>query len=224
MHKLFCINSPDGTETVAIDSDDDIISVATMLSEKIIIEFEDKTVKQIVKRDYSFFDKDERSVIIKECEKSLQKHRNEYKAMIFFVLCGYIRQEEILNCDGFFLFRLKEYAACIENCVDDAVNDYLLKIESDSMLKILSDYVKVQSPLTELLVIMYDEDKYVAADENGDIIFTLMSYDDILLDIILSIMPKMIAVINYEDFENKEILDDIIKIFENRIIFVYTNS
>ena len=73
-----------------------------------------------------------------------------------------------------------------------------------------------------------DMDKAVeavnSAIENGDIIFTLMSYDDILLDIILSIMPKMIAVINYEDFENKEILDDIIKIFENRIIFVYTNS
>lgn len=221
MRKLFCINGKE-SKTYVLENDDDIISTAYKLSDKIMNEYENKTVLSIIEKDYAFFTKSDKKAIAVNAEKKLAECKHKNRVMIFFTLYKYIKQEVLINIHGFFVFRLRDYRSTIEKCVDEAVDDFLTKTEYDGTVKILSDYINLCNPTTELLMIMYDENKYIATDKNGEIIFSLKGYDDILIDVVIGILPKQIAIINPDSFENAELINTVTDIFKNKIIYLKT--
>lgn len=220
MRKEFRINSCEGIKKVVLASDDDIIKTAFNLTNIIFNQYEDKIINHIINTEYPFFETSERMFIKGECKKNIKKHRSELQSIIFYSLLEYVKTEDNIIIDGYVAFRLKKYISVINKYIDNVINDYLIKKESDELIESLIVYTELQIPMTELIVVLYDVNEYIVADESGEIIFTLKNYDDVLLDAILTLSPNKIAIVNPNSFANKELLETIAKIYRNKVIFV----
>ena len=220
MRKEFRINSCEGIKKVVLVSDDDIIKTAFNLTNIIINQYEDKIINHIINTEYPFFEKNEQMFIKGECKNNIKKHRSELQSIIFYSLLEYVTTEDSIIIDGYVAFRLKKYISVINKYIDSVINDYLVKKECDELIEALTVYTELQIPMTELIVVLYDVNKYIVADESGEIIFTLTNYDDVLLDAILTLSPNKIAIVNPDSFANKELLETIVKIYRNKVIFV----
>ena len=219
MNKQFQINFLTGCKTVNLKSDDDIIKLALMLSANIINDYEEKIIDTIIKNDCSVFDPDERSLIKDKSIKKISHHKKELQSVIFCALCKYIKDEDVINIEGYVIFRLENYKKYLGNYVEDAVNEYINEAELDEIADTLAFFAQMQPSVTEFVILLYDEDKYIIADESGEVFLSLANYDNILLDILLSISPERIAIINADKFDNQYLVEMIIKVFGSKIIF-----
>lgn len=222
MQKRLQINNNCDVQEIVLNSDIEVSELAMELTNLIFSQYELIILEKILKKNYNYLEKGEQMFIKEECRRHLNKERKNIQKLIMNKIIDYLQTEHIINIEGFVAFRLQEYISEIENTLDFAVNELIVEREYEQLIDGLVLYIELQVPLIDTVNIVCDHDKYIVSDSKGNEIFTLIHYDDVLLDVILTLAPRSIIIIHSELFSNRELLDTLIKVFGSRVCFLNT--
>lgn len=89
--------------------------------------------------------------------------------------------------------------------------------EYSELIDFVTLYVNMQEALIDKILITVENNKYVILDSSKNILFSLIEYDDALLDLVVTLAPKKIEFYNILNFKNRELIKIIINIFKERV-------
>ncbi len=141
---------------------------------------------------------------------------DDIRKYIFENVSEYIHENEIIDIEGFIIFRLKNIWEITERAAEEYIN---IKNEYDCLIGFLSDFTQNTPNICDTIKVVAHEGNYSVYDENMAIMAYVKSYDDTLLDIILNIAPQKIYIYNKEFFTSKSLLDNICAIFKDKVVF-----
>ena len=216
------------------NKDDIFIYNLSEILTKCILEFYEKNiVKRIVNSDYFYFDGKEKNMIYRNCYELLDdSNSNDFvirKERIFSCLQNYILENKFFILDGFVNFRLFEYNSLIEECVDVAVNKFIIDKEYKEFIELLRGYIKSQKARTDTIHIIYSNSEPILMDENKNVLFydnqfehakylsdITFSSKDYCLNALLNLLPKKIIIHLIADED--EFVETLKLIFQNRLM------
>lgn len=97
------------------------------------------------------------------------------------------------------------------------LNKKYTKKEYYELIDFVALYVNMQEALINKILITVVDNKYIVMDSNKKILFSLIEYDDALLDVVVTLAPKKIELYNILNFKNRELIKTIINIFKERV-------
>ena len=89
--------------------------------------------------------------------------------------------------------------------------------EYSELIDFITLYVNMQEALIDKIKITVINNKYVVMDKYKKILFSIIEYDDALLDVVVSLAPKKIEIYDILNFKNRELVKTIINIFKERV-------
>ena len=209
-----------------------IYKLSEIITKCIIKHYEDKVVTRVINSDYFYFDPKEKNIIHNNCNEILQDDSeadfNVRKERIFECLVDYISEHKYFILDGFVNFRLFEYNSLVEDCVDTAVNKYIIDKEYKEFIELLRGYINSQKNRAGTIHIIYSNSEPILMDENQNILLyenqfehpkylsdITFSSKDYCLNELLNLVPKKIII--HLLVEEDEFIDTLKLIFENRL-------
>ncbi len=198
-------------------------SLAEVLAEIVIDNFETELVNNIIKQEYNQFSGKARSKI-EQFTMEYLKNRDKIisKIEINTQLLKYLESYKDLNIEGFVRFRLKDYVNHLKYIVDRAVDDYLIEEEYNEFIELLRYFVNLQEPKIKYVdVLKADDDSFnildpgkriITSEYMEDYIAEIMDgeveYEDLLISALINIAPGKI-IIHFDDKEVEETIKDI---------------
>lgn len=206
--------------------------IASVLTNTIILFFEEKLLKRILEYNYFYFSLEEKMKILNIAKNFLAEDtlsREDNFFAIYYSVLDYIKQNKSLVLEGFINFRLQNYMKDLDYVIDISVNKFLIEKEYNEFVDILKMYVSFSpfnSPLVHLIYynndsILLDSDKnIIPTDDNifkakylSDISF---SSNDYALNTLLNLTPKKL-IIHLVDKTEDEFINTLKLIFEDRV-------
>ncbi len=210
-----------------------IHEISCILSCLVLDELEEKFLKNIIQKNYFYFNSNEREHILEICFDTFSNDFNTYFDKRYNCLInnfeGYLMDNKSIVLSGFINFRLKNYMSILEDVVDEAVNAFVIEKEYFEFVSLLKMYINSQNTNCELVHLVYNNENSVLLDENkkviniSDDIFKAkylsdisFSSNDYALNSLLTLLPKKIYVHLIDNCVD-EFIHTIGLIFENRV-------
>ncbi|EKQ56912.1 MULTISPECIES: putative sporulation protein YtxC [unclassified Clostridium] len=144
-----------------------------------------------------------------------------------------ISEKQEINIDGFITFRMKKLRSDIEKIIDKVVERYMVEKEYKEFIKLLKYFVELQeSKIEEINIIIEEGNNYIIRDKEGKNLYydfynevineqnkIDLNVEDVLISGLITNAPKNINIYGKEKCTNKEFLDTIENVFENRVTF-----
>ena len=207
---------------------------ANVLADFLVEEWEQQVLKQMVSKDFGYFNSDEQDKILLLSEKILngeELYQLSRKVKLRESIQSFLEQHRHINADGFLRFRMQAYLGDLRDSLCKAVDEYLVEKEYSEFIRLLRYFVEIQDPKLPLVhVVMlengvcqvYDEchkqlhHEYLDNFEAG--LDPEVSYEDLLISALITLAPENIAL-HTESFKTKpEIRETIKSIFEGRVV------
>lgn len=192
-----------------------VSTLAAQLTEYIIQNYQEQLIYNILGSEYVFLNRNEQMFIMGNIHDELKQE--ELYSAIYKQLLTYLPNHNKLNIDGFVRFRLREYTDMLEDAIERAVNTYIVEIEYNQLIEYLTMYVELQPPLVHKILITVKDNRYIVFDENYQEILSLTDFEDTMLDILITLSPEIIYIYNVREFNNKQLLKTISKVFKYRV-------
>ena len=210
-----------------------VYELSNVLMNCIMKFYERNIVKRVVNCDFFYFEPKEKSIIYDNCYELLENSDSDEfqirKDKIFECLVDYISEHKFFILDGFVNFRLFEYNSLIEECVDTAVNKYIIDKEYKEFIELLRGYIASQKNRTDVIHVIYSNNEPILMDEGQNILVydnrfeypkylsdITFSSKDYCLNALLNLLPKKIIVHLLVDED--EFVETLKLIFQNRLM------
>lgn len=210
-----------------------IYKLSDVLTKCILDFYENNIIKKVINCDFFYFDSREKNIICNNCYEILQdKDSNDYtarKEKIFTCLVEYISEYKFFILDGFVNFRLFEYNSLIEDCVDIAVNKYIIDKEYKEFIELLRGYINSQKSRTNTIHLIYSNNEPILLDENQNILVYDNSFEypkylsditfsskDYCLNSLLNLLPNKIII--HLLIDEDEFIETLKMIFGKRLM------
>lgn len=209
-----------------------IHEISCILSCLIIDELEEKFLKQIILKNYFYFNYNERKHILDMCYDIFTDDFNTYFDKKYNCLIynfeDYLTTNKSIVLTGFINFRIKDYMIILENIVDEAVNTFIIEKEYLEFVSLLKMYISSQSCNCNVVHLIYNNENSILLDDNKNVINIsddifkakylsdiTFSSNDYALNSLLTLIPKKIYI-HLIDNVVDEFIHTIGLIFENR--------
>lgn len=209
-----------------------IFELSNILTDCIMRFYEKNIVKRIINCDFFYFDSREKSLIYNNCFEILDskdtKDYAERKEKIFSCLVDYISVHKFFILDGFVNFRLFEYNSLIGECVNVAVNKFIIDKEYKEFIELLRGYINSQKNRTDTIHMIYSNADPILLDENQNILVydnqfehpkylsdITFSSKDYCLNALLNLLPRRVVV--HLLVEEDEFVETLGLIFDKRL-------
>ena len=210
-----------------------IHEVSCILSCLVIDELEEKFLKNIIQKNYFYFNSNERKHILDICFDTFSDDFNTYFDKKYNCLINdfenYLTDNKSLVLAGFINFRIKDYISILEDVVDEAVNAFVIEKEYFEFVSLLKMYINSQNCNCEIVHLIYNNEDSMLLDENkkvinvADDIFKAkylsditFSSNDYALNSLLTLLPKKIYI-HLIDNVIDEFIHTLGLIFEDRV-------
>lgn len=216
------------------NNDDKFIhEISCILSCLVIDELEEIFLKNILLKNYFYFDSNERKRIIEICFDIFTDDFNEcfdkkYNCLVKDFV-NYLNQNSSIVLTGFINFRVKDYLMILENIVDEAVNNFIIEKEYFEFVSLLKMYVNSQISNCNMVHLVYNNQDSILLDEDKNIINIsddifkakylsdiTFSSNDYALNTLLTLIPKKIYIHLINNCID-EFIHTLGLIFENRV-------
>ena len=148
-----------------------------------------------------------------------------------------IMENNSINIEGFLTFRLRQLNSDIEAIVEKTVERFMVEKEYGEFIKLLKYFVEIQeSKIDEVHIINKKDGSYVLKDRYGINIMEklkeevgIVKYpgdvklDDMLISALITSCPKIIVIHCAQNNPNKELMETIKNVFEERVTFTTSN-
>lgn len=209
-----------------------IHEISCILSCLVIDELEENFLKNLILKNYFYFNFDERTHILDMCFDIFTDDFNTYFDKKYNCLINdfesYLTTNKSIVLTGFINFRIKDYMIILENIVDEAVNTFIIEKEYLEFVSLLKMYINSQNSNCEIVHLIYNNENSILLDENKNIINIsddifkakylsdiTFSSNDYALNSLLTLIPKKIYI-HLIDNVIDEFIQTIGLIFENR--------
>ncbi|URZ16943.1 putative sporulation protein YtxC [Clostridium felsineum] len=215
---------------------------AKVLYDIMAIDFCMMSLNDILEESYFFLDIDEMSEIREVCVGEILKDNNINDEEIFYInkknkilekINECLEEYDEVNITGFVRFRMKFIEANLKIIIDKVIERYMIEKEYDEFVKLLKYFVDMQESKIEIVnIYVLETGEYKLTDVKGeDITDKVMNEfsgakskkgineDDILISGLITACPQKIIIYDADKFQNKEILNTIENVFENKVIF-----
>ena len=210
-----------------------IHEVSCILSCLVIDELEEKFLKNIIQKNYFYFNSNEKKQILDLCFDTISNDFNTYFDKKYNCLISdfesYLKNNKSIVLTGFINFRIKNYMSIIEDVVDNAVNSFVIEKEYFEFVSLLKMYINSQSSNCELVHLIYNNENSILLDNNkkviniSDDIFKAkylsditFSSNDYALNSLLTLLPKKIYIHLIDNIVD-EFIHTLGLIFEDRV-------
>lgn len=210
-----------------------IHEVSCILSCLILDELEEQFLKNIIHKNYFYFNSEEKKQILDICFDTFSSDFNTYFDKKYNCLItdfeSYLTDNKSIVLTGFINFRIKDYMSIIEDVVDDAVNAFVIEKEYFEFVSLLKMYINSQSSNCELVHLIYNNENSILLDKNkkainiSDDIFKAkylsditFSSNDYALNSLLTLIPKKIHIHLIDNIVD-EFIHTLGLIFEDRV-------
>lgn len=210
-----------------------IHEVSCILSCLVIDELEEKFLKNIIQKNYFYFNSNEKKQILDICFDTFSNDFNTYFDKKYNCLINdfenYLTDTKSIVLSGFINFRIKDYMSILEDVVDDAVNSFVIEKEYFEFVSLLKMYINSQNSNCELVHLIYNNENSILLDKNkkviniSDDIFKAkylsditFSSNDYALNSLLTLLPKKIYIHLIDNIVD-EFIHTLGLIFENRV-------
>lgn len=209
-----------------------IHEISCILSCLIIDELEEKILKQIILKNYFYFNHNEKKQILDICYNIFTDDFNTYFDKKYNCLISnfedYLDINKSIVLNGFINFRIKNYMSILENIVDESVNTFIIEKEYFEFVSLLKMYINSQYCNCNVVHLIYNNENSILLDENKNIIDIsddifkakylsdiTFSSNDYTLNSLLTLIPKKIYI-HLIDNVVDEFIHTVGLIFENR--------
>ena len=210
-----------------------IHEVSCILSCLVIDELEENFLKNIIQKNYFYFNSNEKKQILDICFDTFSNDFNTYFDKKYSCLINdfenYLTDNKSIILTGFINFRIKDYMLILEDVVDDAVNAFVIEKEYFEFVSLLKMYINSQSSTCELVHLIYNNENSILLDKNkkviniSDDIFKAkylsditFSSNDYALNSLLTLIPKKIYIHLIDNIVD-EFIHTLGLIFEDRV-------
>ncbi|WP_050606675.1 putative sporulation protein YtxC [Clostridium niameyense] len=142
-----------------------------------------------------------------------------------------INENNELNIDGFITFRIKSLSEDLQGIVEKIVEKYMVDKEYSEFIKLLKYFVEIEeSKIDEINIIIEKGGKYTLKDSEGkdlteevyidvdDIKFIEnINLEDMIISWLITNVPNKIKIYGLNNCKNKEFINTIKNVFENRV-------
>lgn len=210
-----------------------IHGISCILSCLVIDELEEAFLKEIILKNYFYFNSDEKKQILDMCFDILADDFNTFFDKKYNCLINdfekYLTTYKSIILTGFINFRIKDYMIILENIVDEAVNTFIIEKEYLEFVSLLKMYINSQVCNCDIVHLIYNNETSILLDNNKNIINVsdnifkakylsdiTFSSNDYVLNSLLTLTPKKIYI-HLIDNVIDEFIHTLDLIFENRI-------
>lgn len=149
--------------------------LAKILSSLVVKYFQFNIIKNIIDIDYFYFSEYEKKIIIDEYKLINQNiDKNDKKNLkidlIFNYIKEFIKNNNVINLEGFVNFRLYNYRSYLESQIEKAVNQYVIDKEYLKFVDLLRDYVDSKIPENNVVNLIYINSNGILLSENEEVI------------------------------------------------------
>ncbi|OOM81053.1 YtxC-like family protein [Clostridium puniceum] len=144
-----------------------------------------------------------------------------------------ISEKQEINIDGFITFRMRKLRGDIEKIIDKVIEIYMVEKEYKEFIKLLKYFVEIQeSKIEEINIIIEENNNYIVKNKEGKNLYydflkeitaeqgaIELNMEDVLISGLITNAPKNIIIYGKENCTNKEFLDTIKNVFEDKVIF-----
>ncbi|WP_160688911.1 putative sporulation protein YtxC [Clostridium sp. C2-6-12] len=144
-----------------------------------------------------------------------------------------ISEKQEINIDGFITFRMKMLRRDIEKIIDKVIEAYMVEKEYKEFVKLLKYFVEIQEcKIEEINIIIEDNNNYIVKNKEGKNLYydflkeitaeqgaIELNMEDVLISGLITNAPKNIIIYGKENCTNKEFLDTIENVFEDKVVF-----
>ena len=215
--------------------------MANILYGVITNEFLEQKVSKHLVETYNFLNYKDISIIKDAIFKVLKEEIPIDDTVIYFMnkknnilnkITACIEDGNEINIKGFIDFRVKELMPDIYMIVEKIVENYMIEKEYNEFINLLKYFVEIQESKVEKvdLYIGRSGDSHILKDEFGnDMMDTLLndlcenrnivevSQDDLVISGLITMCPKTIVIHSASRCKNKELINTIEKVFEDRV-------
>lgn len=220
-----------------------ILYISNILYKIVIDEFCSDEIQQFLIDTYFFLRYEEmkevtnRSIQILKNEEKITDEDMVYcqnkKNDIVNKIKTCIEENDEINIQGFITFRMKELTGELEDIINKVVEKYMAEKEYNEFIKLLKYFVDVQESKIDLVNIVVRKDgSYLVRDKNdNDIMYEMLndlsdtkysdsvSVEDLIISGLITYCPENIIIHCKDNCKNKEVIDTITKVFEDRVQF-----
>ena len=144
-----------------------------------------------------------------------------------------ISEKQEININGFITFRMKILRGDIEKIIDKVIELYMVEKEYKEFIKLLKYFVEIQEcKIDEVNIIIEENNNYIVKNKEGRNLYydflkeitaeqgaIELNMEDILISGLITNAPKNIIIYGKENCTNKEFLDTIENVFEDKVVF-----
>lgn len=143
-----------------------------ILSSFIIDNFENLFISRLLNFDYFYFSNIEKNHIKENTINIMNnsENANQKKHILYNTLKFYFSNNSICILDGFINFRLYDYKNFINQILEKAINDYVLKKEYIEYVDLLSEYINLQDSQSSAIHLIYTDSTKILLDDSNNII------------------------------------------------------
>lgn len=206
--------------------------ISTILSLLVVDEIEESLFKNLINKNYFYFDCNERNQILNLC---FDINANDFSAIfdkkfriLFECFNSFLSENKTLILQGFINFRINSYFKIIDDIVDEAVNQFIIEKEYVEFISLLKLYINSQPSNSEVVHIIYSNEESILLDDNKEIITISnnnlkakylsdisFSSNDYTLNSLLTLLPKQIYI-HLVNSNIDEFINTILSAFEGR--------
>ena len=221
-------------------------TIANILSFLVLDIYEDSITRNILQKEYFYFDKFEQSIVLDKFYENRLESTEDFEIkenILFEAFYNFFKDNKTSICTklylkGFITFRLKKYIDELESSIDSSVNQYLIEKEYQEFVSLLKVYINSEGYNSDLVHLFYrnsnknvdavllDKDKNVidtsinllSAKYLSDISF---SSSDMILNTLLNLLPRRIFIHLGDSDDEDEFVCTLEAIFEGRIVVCF---
>lgn len=221
-------------------------TIANILSFLVLDIYEDSITRNILQKEYFYFDKFEQSIILDKFYENRLESAEDFEIkenILFEAFYNFFKDNKTSVCTklylkGFITFRLKKYIDELEASIDSSVNQYLIEKEYQEFVSLLKVYINSEGYNSDLVHLFYrnsnknvdaillDKDKNVidtsinllSAKYLSDISF---SSSDMILNTLLNLLPRRIFIHLGDIDDEDEFVCTLEAIFDGRIVVCF---
>lgn len=209
-----------------------ISSISNILSDTIILFYENKIVENIISNNYFYFTTIEQEKILETCKEYVENIEQDdlliRKESISLSCADYFSNNKSLILDGFITFRLTNYTKILDAIVDISVNKFVIDREYSEFINLLKMYITSKEHGANIVHLIYNHQESILLDEfknpinldntilnNKYLSDITFSSNDYALNTLLTLLPR-IVYIHIVDIED-EFINTLKLIFDDRI-------
>lgn len=221
-------------------------TIANILSFLVLDVYEDSITRNILQKEYFYFDKFEKSIVLDKFYENRLESTEDFEIkenILSEAFYNFFKDNKTSVCTklylkGFITFRLKKYIDELESSIDSSVNQYLIEKEYQEFVSLLKVYINSEGYNSDLVHLFYrnsnknvdaillDKDKNVidtsinllSAKYLSDISF---SSSDMILNTLLNLLPRRIFIHLGDSDDEDEFVCTLEAIFEGRIVVCF---